>query len=140
MDSKKIRKSIARFLGWIGLIICSLIIKFTPSGYIYGLARRVAFLGYYLVKKQRRIALESLTIAFGKEKSAGQIQQIAKDCFSSMAKSGAEVIFLLDRPKLIIQRVSMVGKENLDNMYPPVVSIWIISIHHFSSFYEGVTR
>ena len=133
MDSKKIRKSIARFAGWIGLSTCSLIIKFIPAGYIYGFARKIAFLAYRFAKKQRKIALDSLAIAFGQEKSPDEIEQIARDCFSFMAKSGVELIFLMDRPSLLIQRVNLVGKENLDNALSKGRGVILVSAH-FGNF------
>ena len=96
MDSKKIRKSIGRFFGWIGLISSSLIIKVLPESCIYGFARNMARLGYLIAGKQRKIALESLTIAFGGEKSKAEIEQIAKNCFTFMAKAGLEILFLME--------------------------------------------
>ena len=101
MDSKKIRKSLARFAGWVSLILCSLIIKTMSARYIYGFAGNIAFLGFRLARKQKKIALESLKIAFGKEKSEQEREQIAKDCFIYMAKSGFELLFLVDNPDLI---------------------------------------
>src|SRR3972149_1545473 len=109
MDSKKIRKSIGRFFAWIGLSLSSLIIKVTPGCCIYPFAKNIAALVYIIARKQRKIAQESLTIAFGKEKSRQEIQQIAKDCFIFMAKSGLELMYLLDRPKLIKKRVEIAG-------------------------------
>jgi KDO2-lipid IV(A) lauroyltransferase len=133
MDSKKIRKSISRFFGWVGLNICSLIIKFIPAGCIYGFARHIAFMGYRFAKRQRKIALDSLSIAFGKEKSGDEIEQIAKDCFSFLAKAGVELVFLMDRPKLLMQRVSIVGQENLDNALAKGRGVILVSAH-FGNF------
>ena len=87
MDLKKIRKSLSRLAGWLGLSLCSLIIKIIPEGYLYCFARKITFLGYVFAAKQRKIAVDSLSIAFDREKSADEISQIAKDCFTCLAKS-----------------------------------------------------
>ncbi|MBU0548436.1 MAG: hypothetical protein KJ710_01330, partial [Candidatus Omnitrophica bacterium] len=87
MDSKKLRKGLSSFLAWFGLNICSLIVRVIPSGYLYIFARDIASLAYVFAAKQKKIALDSLNIAFGQEKSRQEIEKIAKDCFIYMAKS-----------------------------------------------------
>ncbi len=133
MDSKKIRKSSGRFFGWIGLILCSSIIKIIPARYLYGFASNIAFLGYRFAKKQRKIALESLNIAFAKEKSPQELEQIAKDCFTYMAKSGIELLSLMDRPDLLKKRADLAGKENLDNALARGNGVILVSAH-FGNF------
>ena len=94
MDAKKIRTSTSRFLGWLGLNLCSLIIKVSPGNQIYAFARRLGVLGYGLARKPRNIARESLSLAFGSQKSSQEIDNIARNCFVEMAKSGVELIYL----------------------------------------------
>ena len=133
MDSKKIRKSTSRFFGWLGLTTCSLIIRVMPKRSIYGFAENIASLGYLIARKQRRIALESLALAFGQEKSAGQIEQIAKDCFTFMAKSGVELMFMMDRPNLLKRRVEMIAKEHLEKAVAKGKGVILVSAH-FGNF------
>lgn len=133
MDSKKIRTSIGRFFGWLGLSFCSLIIKVLPGRYLYGFAENIANLFYLMAKKQRKIALDSLAIAFGREKTEQEIKTITKECFGSMAKSGAELLFLMDRPALLKKRVELVGKEYLDKALLDGRGVILVSAH-FGSF------
>src|SRR3989338_1563958 len=133
MDFKKIRKSLSRFAGWLGLSLCSLIIKITPERYLYGLARKITFLGYIFAVKQRKIALESLSVAFGKEKSAAEIRKITKDCFSCLAKSAVELMFLLDKPQLLKKRIQLVNKEYLDAALLKGSGVILVSAH-FGNF------
>lgn len=133
MGFKQIRKSISRFFGWLGLSLCSLIIKFIPGACLYSFAKNVAALVYWIARKQRRIALESLTIAFGREKSETEIKKIARDCFTFMAKAGAEVMFLMDRPALLRERIEMVDKENLDAALAKGKGVILVSAH-FGNF------
>jgi len=133
MDSKKIRKSIGRFFGWLGLNFCSLIVRFLPQRLLYGVAKNFAALGYLFARKHKRIALESLTIAFGQEKTPQQIRQITKDCFTFLAKAGMEIMFLMNRPLLLRRCVELVGKENLDTALAEGKGVILVSAH-FGNF------
>lgn len=133
MDTKKVRIRIGRFLGWVGLIFCSLIVKLIPFSWMYKFADAVAFVGYHIASKQRGIALESLDIAFSKEKSPCEIEKIVRDCFYYMAKSGVELLFLMDRPKLLKDRVTIIGRENLDKAISQGKGVILVSAH-FGNF------
>lgn len=133
MDSKRIRKSISRFSGWLGLSFCSLIIKIIPRRYLYSFARNIAAVAYHFATKQKRIALESLSIAFAKEKIPEDLEQIAKDCFTYIAKSGVELLFLTDRLQLLRKRVSIIGKKNLDTALSFGKGVILVSAH-FGNF------
>jgi len=133
MDIKKIRKSIIGFLSAFGLITCSAIVSIMPQCFLYGFASFISFLAYRFAGKQKRIALESLSFAFGKEKSAAELQKIIKDCFTFMAKSAVELMFLFDKPDLLKKRVALAGKENLDNALAKGCGVVLVSAH-FGNF------
>jgi len=133
MDSKKIRKSFSRFAAWLGINICSLIVKVIPARYLYAFAKNIAALAYFFAKKQRKIALDSLSIAFGKEKSSLEIERIAKDCFSYMAKSAVEVMFFFDKPQALRNRIQIQGRENIDKALAGGRGVILVSAH-FGNF------
>lgn len=133
MDSKRIRQHIRYFLGWIGLIVSAFIIKLTPRRGIYRVARAMAWLGFRIAGKQRKIALEGLTIAFGNTKSPAEIRTVAKECFLSMAKSGVEILHYMDYPELIKQQIILKNKENLDNALKQKKGVILVSAH-FGNF------
>jgi len=97
------------------------------------LPRGVALLGYTIAGKQRRIALESLTIAFGQEKPRAQIKQIAKDCFVSIAKSGVEILYLLGKPELFKKYIVLSGQEYLETALAKKKGVVLVSAH-FGNF------
>ncbi|MFH1198756.1 MAG: lysophospholipid acyltransferase family protein [Candidatus Omnitrophota bacterium] len=137
MDFKKIRKNIGRFLsyfiGYLGLNFCSLAIKIIPASMLYGFAEGLASLAYVFAIKQRKIAMDSLNIAFGKEKPLEEIKKIAKDCFVVMAKSGVELMFLMDKPELLKKQVDLINKENLERALSKGKGVILVSAH-FGNF------
>ncbi|MEI6631027.1 MAG: lysophospholipid acyltransferase family protein [bacterium] len=133
MDRKKIRKSISRFAAWVGLILCSLIVRSIPASLIYSFARNLAALGFVVLGKHRRIALDSLEIAFGNEKSLKERRKIAKDCFILMAKSAVELIFLSDKPELMKRHASLEGRRYLDEALSKGKGVVLVSAH-FGNF------
>ena len=133
MDSKKIRVSISRFLGRVGLYICIFIVKLVPFRFLYGFANATAFLGYCFASRQRKIALNSLEIAFGREKSAQELERIAKDSFVYMAKSAIELMYLMNRPKVLKERVKISGAGQLDSALTKGRGVILVSAH-FGNF------
>lgn len=139
MDNKKLRKNITRFLAWLGLVLFSFISKFLPLNFLFALAKGVSLLGYKLDKRHREVALESLSIAFGQDKTPGQIEQIAKDSFFFMAKAGIEILYLSDRPRMMDEKIRMVGKEHLDAALAKGNGVIMVSAH-FGSFPLALAR
>lgn len=133
MDSKKIRTAVGRFFGRLGLNFCSLIVRIIPGRYIYGFARNLATLAYWIAARQRKIALDSLAMAFGAQKSKKDLEAIAQECFISMAKSGVELLFLLDKPALLKERVELSGRENLQKALSGGKGVILVSAH-FGNF------
>ena len=133
MGLKQIRKNSAYFAGWFGLTTCSLITKALPAAWVYGFAKNLAKAGYLCAGKQRRIALESLGIAFGKTKSDEEIREIARRCFTLMAKSAVELMFLLDKPALLKRCVKMQGEKYLQDALAKGNGVILVSAH-FGNF------
>jgi len=133
MDSKNIRKNIGRFFGWFGLSLFSLIIKVMPGVWVYGFAKGIANLGYHIARRHREIALETLDIAFGNQKSAAEKDLIVRDCFTFLAKGALELLFLMDKPGILKERVCLVGEENLKSCLNKGKGVILVSAH-FGNF------
>jgi len=133
MDTKKIQKFFSRFAAWFGINLCFLIVKVIPACCLYAFAKNLAGLAYFFAKKHRKIALESLNIAFGKEKSPQEIKAIAKTCFVYLAKSAVELMFFFDKPNALKNRAFIFGKENLDAALAAGRGVVLVSAH-FGNF------
>jgi KDO2-lipid IV(A) lauroyltransferase len=133
MDAKSIKKSFSRFFGLIGLLVCSFFVRITPPKYLYRFAGFISAMAFRFAVKQRNIAIDSLRIAFGKEKSEEELRAITRDCFNYIAKSAVELMFLMDKPQLLKSKVEIEGKENLDQALSRGKGVILVSAH-FGNF------
>ena len=133
MFKKKIIKPIKRYIGWLGLVFFLAVIKIFPRRFICFIARQAAGLGYHIAGKKRKIAIESLSIAFGKEKNPVEIKKIAKECFYFLARNALEFLYLIQKPHLIKQVVNLKGKENLEACLKRGKGVIILTAH-FGNF------
>jgi KDO2-lipid IV(A) lauroyltransferase len=133
MNLKKFIKINSRFFAWLALVVCSLTIKLLPVQFLYAFARILAKIGYLVAVKQRRIALESLSIAFGREKPLGELKEIAKNCFTSMACSGVEMVYFAKSPQLLKYRTILQNKHILDEALSRKKGVILVT-GHFGNF------
>jgi len=112
---------------------CYWALKVIPLRYTFSFAKKISSLGYIIANKHRRIALENLEIAFGKEKSQEELVEIAKKCFEGMAKAGVELLVLLEKPDWLKKQVKIVGRENLDRALAKGNGVILVSAH-FGNF------
>ncbi len=133
MDRKKTKKAVSYFFGLVALTACEAIVRVLPARWLYGFAARLGRLGFRLAHKQRRIALESLKIAFGADLQQTQCLRIARDCFILMAKSSVELFFLMDRPQLVRERVRFQNQSVLQEALARGRGVILVSAH-FGNF------
>ncbi|NLE91052.1 MAG: lysophospholipid acyltransferase family protein [Elusimicrobia bacterium] len=133
MQFKKISKEAPRFFAWAALMTCSLIIKVLPSRFLYGFSAVLGRVFHIIALKHRRVAMDSLRIAFGKEKDNGELKKICRDCFISIAKSGAEILKLTVDHAYMAGRVEIEGREYLDRALAAGRGVILVSAH-FGNF------
>ena len=139
MPVKDTAKQFKRLLARQSLYLCSLTVKFLPRSWLYAFANFAALLGYYLAVKQRRIAYENLGNAFGQKISHQDKTKIAQDCFRNIAKSGVELLYVLEAPRLSKELVFIQGKQHLDKALDRGKGVIVVSAH-FGNFPLALTR
>ncbi len=79
----------------------------------------LGWLAYYLVKKERVKTIKNLTIAYGDEKSPGEIKSMAKKVFVNLGRAGAEVAIKMNvhDPETYFSNVEVVGKEHAEKAF-----------------------
>jgi len=107
-----------------------LFIRFIPLSWIYPLGRTLAHLGRIGLGRRKRIALANLRLVFGKKRNEEEIQAIYRRCLSNTVISFLELLkFCFLPPKVVKERIKLVGKENLDAAIKRGKGVIALSIH-----------
>jgi len=114
MSSKQRVKLFQRALARYGLFGCAWMFDRLPLWAVNMIASVFLFIGYTCTIRQRRVAKESLRIAFGEEKSEKEISVIMKTCIYSFGRSMVEMLYYMSHPELIDDIVSFEGLEHVD--------------------------
>jgi KDO2-lipid IV(A) lauroyltransferase len=101
-----------------------------PLSVSYVLAVFLGRCAYYILHKYRKIALENLSQAFGREKTELEIVLIAKKVFENLAKNAVE---LLNFPKMnarnIDRFVTIEGIERIDDSFARGRGTIVLAFH-----------
>ena len=113
MSFEKRMKMFQRTIARYGLYFTSWLIKRMPYKAIRVVSDIFIAIGFRLTNNQRKIAKESLRLAFGKEKGPSEIDQIVRKCFENVGRGMIEMLYFMSHPSLVAQKVSFDGKEHL---------------------------
>ncbi|MFH0876946.1 MAG: lysophospholipid acyltransferase family protein [Candidatus Omnitrophota bacterium] len=130
---KEFSRRLSFKLGRIGIGFCEGVACFIPLSLLYHFTSALAAIGYRLAGRQRRIARESLAMAFGQEKSPQEIERIARRCFFSMVSTGVEFFMFMRHPERIRQYIQIEGLQYLDQALAQKKGVVALS-GHFGSF------
>jgi len=133
MDFQQRIKLFKRAMARNGLHGSTRLMKRMPYRAVRILGNVFIAIGYCFVIKQRRIAEESLKIAFGQEKSQDEIRQISKKCFQNVGQGMVELIYFMEHPRMISEKVSIEGREHLDAALKEGKGVIAVSAH-FGNF------
>lgn len=133
LKKKELSRWLAYGLGRFGIGLCDLGARVMPLSFLYGFARFLGRIGYRLARSHRRVAIESLTMAFGAEKSKAEIEAIAQGCFCTMASTAIEFFMFMRHPERIREFVTIEGQEHLEAALKKGCGVVALSAH-FGSF------
>lgn len=126
---KIIKRALARY----GLYATTFMLTRLPYPFVRVMTKGFIAVGFLFVARQKRIAQESLGIAFGQEKSPEEVNRIFKECFANLGKGMIELIYFMAHPKMITQNVVMEGKHHLDEAFAQGKGVVAVSAH-FGNF------
>ncbi len=109
---KKIKRAMARY----AFYFFSEFFRLLPYPVVRAMTNALTALAFVMVKRMRKLARESLTIAFGKEKSDQEIEDIVRTCFFNLGRSAIEMLYFTQRPQMITAKLAFVpgARENLE--------------------------
>ncbi len=105
--NKKIKRVLARFTFYFftGLF------KILPYWFVRLMTRGILAIGFFILKRMRKFAMETLTTALGKEKSRSELEAICKECFYNLGRGAIELAYFTSHPAMITQKVSFQGRS-----------------------------
>ncbi len=113
---KDLRKNIERTLVRFAFYFFSWLFKVMPYPVIQAISGGLLAVIYFVLRRQRRTAMSTLSIAFGREKSPADLHNICKDCFYNAGRGAIEIGSFVSRPDLIKESFTFEGnsRKNLD--------------------------
>jgi KDO2-lipid IV(A) lauroyltransferase len=133
MDSRDRIKVFKRAVARHGLYGSTKLIRYFPYWAARLLGHVLIFIGFRFVIKQKKIARESLNIAFCGKLSEKEIRRIIKDCFENVGWCILELIYFMEHPWMIKERVSFTGLEHLTKAFEQGKGVIAVSAH-FGNF------
>ena len=133
MSKALIHKKFLRVIGRNAFFIIRQVISRLPYRVSRFLTPFFIIIGKRLIKNKKRIILENLHTAFAGEKTEQEISNIVNSYFDSIGVSIMELIYFLDRPQGIMDKVTIEGKENLDEVLKKGQGAILLSAH-FGNF------
>ena len=116
-----------------GMFSTTWLFNHLPYGAARVVMRVLLAIAYTLVIKQKRIARESLEIAFGREKTKEEREEIVHTCFMNLGQGMGELIYFMSHPRMIKEKVHVEGLEHLTNALKEGKGVIAVSAH-FGSF------
>lgn len=114
MDINARLKVLKRTLARWGMFGSYWLINHLPYPVVKVILKGFIAVGFLMTVRLKQIARESLGIAFGKEKSPQQIEQIIRDCFANLGQGMIEMIYIGEHPHMMKKHVIINGREHLD--------------------------
>ncbi len=110
-----LRKAIEDHLGYLLFKMVAGWLKILSLNSLSFYGEKIGLLVYHLYPKRRKIALNNLSLALGKEKTTQEIDQICRETFKNIAKDMAEMGRCLDYDETYLKNfIRLEGKEHLD--------------------------
>lgn len=133
MGSDKKFKRFQRALARNGLFFFYWLFGNMPYVIVRWLMHILLFIGFTFTIKQKRLAKEGLTIAFGHEKTEKEIDQLIKKNFQTFGKSMIELSYFLTHPQWVLDKVTIEGREHLSTAMAQGKGVIAVTAH-FGNF------
>ncbi len=132
---KDVKKKIERTLVRWAFYFFSWLFRILPYPVLKAITGWLLAMVYFVLRRMRRAAMNTLAIAFGQEKSHAELEKICKDCFYNAGRWAIEIGAFTERPALIKETFSFEGnsREHLDAAFKDGRGVIGISAH-FGNF------
>lgn len=125
LRNKKFFRSMGRHALWASRWIISRI----PDPVFMVLAPFLIAMGRPFITRKKQIVLENLHTAFDGEKTKREINGLLDKYFTNMGLGMIELVYFLDRPSKIVEKVTIEGQEYLDQALTKGQGVILLSAH-----------
>ncbi len=130
MDFRTFQKKMSRAAARYGMLLGCFLVEHLPFVMVRGVLNFLLSAAFRVTFRLKRIARESLRIAFGQEKTQEQIEQIVQDCFKTIRKGIIELLYFSRYPKEVVNLFSFEGKERLDDALKKGKGVILVTAHY----------
>lgn len=130
MNSTKRLKLFQRALARYGLYISAWLFACSPYGVVRFINSVLVSIAFCFTIRQRKIAEQSIGIAFGSEKSPEERKRIIKQCFDYFGRGMAELLYYMAHPQMVDKRVFFEGKHHLDEALAKGKGVVAVTAHY----------
>ncbi len=125
-----LKKSLQNELVYFGFKLWTLWSKHLSLDSLGSYGEKLGIIAFYLLRRARRIGLNNLNLALGREKSEKEIKQICRESFKNIGKDMMETIRCLEYMDGYIKtHVRLEGKEYLDKALKQGKGVIALSAH-----------
>ena len=133
MNLKAFIKNFQRAMARYSLFTFFWLLQWTPAKVMRILASFFTAIGFCLIIKHRRLAKESLQIAFSRTKTPHEIDQIIQKCFYNAGQGMMELLYFMSHLEEISKYVCVEGQEHLDRALSDKRGVIAVTAH-FGNF------
>ena len=114
MNLRTFKKKASRAAARNSMVFATWLVEHLPFSLVDRLLRILLSIAFRFTFRLKRIARDSLKIAFQNEKSEEQIEKIIHDCFKTIRKGIVELLYFSRFPDRVGTLFAYEGKEHLD--------------------------
>ena len=104
-----------------------------PYGMVKGVLKVLIKIGFLVTGRHRRVARESLKIAFGNEKTDQEIEAIIDRCFKNFGQAMVEMIYFNEHLDMVDKHMIFEGREHLEAALAKGKGVMAVTAH-FGNF------
>lgn len=130
---KKYIKNLQRALARYGMFGTMFLFKFLPYQVLDFISSILINIGFVFVVRQKRIAADSLKIAFVDEKTDSEIKSVVRECFFNLGHSMMELIYCMNHPDYVLKKVEFEGINHIKDALKKGKGVVAVTAH-FGNF------
>ena len=128
--SKSRFREFQRALARIWLKFFAWVFQFLPYGFVSAMGDCIVAVALRITLRHRKVARQSLRIAFGNEKSDEEIQSIVDKCFEYVGYGLVEMAYYMSHPQDSCKNVEIEGIEKLDEALKRGKGVIAVTAHY----------